>query len=168
MAKLPKSILPRGTGRQDAPDLVKPEYGEWGAARLRYMKQYLPEELMELLRNCELNHYLNKLDRRAMDKFESLVAQKAKHQWRDRGTERTRPDAVDRSDGQHSARSDADNRGNLHLLNSQTAAEPEKPAAVAEQMSLMDDSSNVFQSNTQTAAPTSDVFDWNTPDVPMR
>ena len=32
-------------------------------------------------------------------------------------------------------------------------------------MSLMDDSSNVFQSNTQTAAPTSDVFDWNTPDV---
>ncbi|WP_459702454.1 YodL domain-containing protein [Agathobaculum butyriciproducens] len=29
----------------------------------------------------------------------------------------------------------------------------------------MDDSSNVFQSNTQTAAPTSDVFDWNTPDV---
>ena len=37
------------------------------------------EELMELLRNCELNHYLNKLDRRAMDKFESLVAQKAKH-----------------------------------------------------------------------------------------
>lgn len=86
--------------------------------------------------------------------------------WRDRGTERTRPDAVDRSDGQHSARSDADNRGNLHLLNSQTAAEPEKPAAVAfEQMSLMDDSSNVFQSNTQTAAPTSDVFDWNTPDV---
>lgn len=28
-------------------------------------------------------------------------------------------------------------------------------------MSLMDDSSNVFQSN----APTSDVFDWNTPDV---
>ena len=86
--------------------------------------------------------------------------------WRDRGTERTRPDAVDRSDGQHSARSDADNRGNLHLLNSQTAAEPEKPAAVAfEQMSLMDDSSNVFQSNTQTAAPTSDVFEWNTPDV---
>ena len=86
--------------------------------------------------------------------------------WRDRGTERTRPDAVDRSDGQHSARSDADHRGNLHLLNSQTAAEPEKPAAVAfEQMSLMDDSSNVFQSNTQTAAPTSDVFDWNTPDV---
>ena len=32
-------------------------------------------------------------------------------------------------------------------------------------MSLMDDSSNVFQSNTQTAAPTSDVFEWNTPDV---
>lgn len=32
-------------------------------------------------------------------------------------------------------------------------------------MSLTDDSSNVFQSNTQTAAPTSDVFDWNTPDV---
>ena len=29
----------------------------------------------------------------------------------------------------------------------------------------MDDSSNVFQSNTQTAAPTSDVFEWNTPDV---
>ncbi len=32
-------------------------------------------------------------------------------------------------------------------------------------MSLTDDSSNVFQSNTQTAAPTSDVFYWNTPDV---
>lgn len=84
--------------------------------------------------------------------------------WRDRGTERTRPDAVDRSDGQHSARSDADNRGNLHLLNSQTAAEPEKPAAVSfEQMSLTD-TPDVFQSNTQPAAEP-DVFQWNTPDV---
>ena len=80
MAKLPKKVYyHEGPDGKMHPDLVKPEYGEWDAARLRYMKQYLPEELMELLRNCELNHYLNKLDRRAMDKFESLVAQKAKH-----------------------------------------------------------------------------------------
>ena len=80
MAKLSKKVYyHEGPDGKMHPDLVKPEYGEWGAARLRYMKQYLPEELMELLRNCELNHYLNKLDRRAMDKFESLVAQKAKH-----------------------------------------------------------------------------------------
>ena len=59
-------------------DFEQPEYGEWGAARLRYMKQYLPDELMELLRNCNLNHYLNKLDRRAMDTYELLVARKAK------------------------------------------------------------------------------------------
>ena len=79
MAKLPKKVYyHEGPDGKMHPDLVKPEYGEWGAARLRYMKQYLPEELMELLRNCELNHYLNKLDRRAMDKFELLVAQKAK------------------------------------------------------------------------------------------
>ena len=70
MAKLPKKVYyHEGPDGKMHPDLVKPEYGEWGAARLRYMKQYLPE----------LNHYLNKLDRRAMDKFESLVAQKAKH-----------------------------------------------------------------------------------------
>lgn len=79
MAKLPKKVYyHEGPDGKMHPDLVEPEYGEWGAVRLRYMKQYLPEELMELLRNCELNHYLNKLDRRAMDKFELLVAQKAK------------------------------------------------------------------------------------------
>ena len=79
MAKLPKKVYyHEGPDGKMHPDLVEPEYGEWGAACLRYMKQYLPEELMELLRNCELNHYLNKLDRRAMDKFELLVAQKAK------------------------------------------------------------------------------------------
>ena len=32
-------------------------------------------------------------------------------------------------------------------------------------MSLTDDGGNVFEPNTQPAAPTSDVFDWNTPDV---
>lgn len=84
----------------------------------------------------------------------------------DRGAEEARSAGMDRLDEQLSPRSSESGRGNLNPLNSQTAAEPEKPAAVAfEQMSLMDDSSNVFQSNTQTAAPTSDVFEWNTPDV---
>ena len=32
-------------------------------------------------------------------------------------------------------------------------------------MSLTDDGDNVFEPNTQPAAPASDVFDWNTPDV---
>ena len=32
-------------------------------------------------------------------------------------------------------------------------------------MSLTDDGGNVFEPNTQPAAPASDVFDWNTPDV---
>ena len=84
----------------------------------------------------------------------------------DRGAEAARSDGVDRIDEQLPSRSRESGRGNLNSLNSQTAAEPEKPAAVAfEQMSLTDDNSNVFQSNTQPAAPTSDVFDWNTPDV---
>ena len=84
----------------------------------------------------------------------------------DRGAEEARSAGMDRLDEQLPPRSRESGRGNLNPLNSRTAAEPEKPAAVAfEQMSLTDDSSNVFQSNTQTAAPTSDVFDWNTPDV---
>lgn len=84
----------------------------------------------------------------------------------DRGAEEARSAGMGRLDEQLPPRSRESGRGNLNPLNSRTAAEPEKPAAVAfEQMSLTDDSSNVFQSNTQTAAPTSDVFDWNTPDV---
>ena len=86
----------------------------------------------------------------------------------DRGSEEARSAGMGRVDEQLSSRSRESGRGNLNSLNSQTAAEPEKPAAAAvafEQMSLTDDISNVFQSNTQTAAPTSDVFEWNTPDV---
>ena len=50
MAKLPKKVYyHEGPDGKMHPDLVEPEYGEWGAARLRFMKQYLPEELMELL-----------------------------------------------------------------------------------------------------------------------
>ena len=161
-----ESVLPRGAGRQDAP-----RSGRAGVRRMGRSASEVHEAvpaggtdgIASELRAEPLSEQAGSPrdgQIRVAGSTESEVS------WRDRGTERTRPDAVDRSDGQHSARSDADNRGNLHLLNSQTAAEPEKPAAVAfEQMSLMDDSSNVFQSNTQTAAPTSDVFDWNTPDV---
>ena len=83
----------------------------------------------------------------------------------DRGAEEARSAGMDRLDEQLPPRSSESGRGNLNPLNSQTAAEPEKPAVAFEQMSLTDDSSNVFQSNTQPAAPASDVFDWNTPDV---
>ena len=161
-----ESILPRGTGRQDAP--------RSGRAGVRRMGRSA-SEVHEAVPAGGTDGIASELRAEPLSEqagsprdgqIRVAGSTESEASWRDRGTERTRPDAVDRSDGQHSARSDADNRGNLHLLNSQTAAEPEKPAAVAfEQMSLMDDSSNVFQSNTQTAAPTSDVFDWNTPDV---
>lgn len=161
-----ESILPRGTGRQDAP--------RSGRAGVRRMGRSA-SEVHEAVPAGGTDGVASELRAEPLSEqagsprdgqIRVAGSTESEASWRDRGTERTRPDAVDRSDGQHSARSDADHRGNLHLLNSQTAAEPEKPAAVAfEQMSLMDDSSNVFQSNTQTAAPTSDVFDWNTPDV---
>ena len=161
-----ESVLPRGAGRQDAP--------RSGSAGVRRMGRSA-SEVHEAVPAGGTDGVASELRAEPLSEqvgsprdgqIRVAGSTESEASWRDRGTERTRPDAVDRSDGQHSARSDADNRGNLHLLNIQTAAEPEKPAAVAfEQMSLMDDSSNVFESNTQTAAPTSDVFDWNTPDV---
>lgn len=82
----------------------------------------------------------------------------------DRGSEEARSAGMDRLDEQLPPRSSESGRGNLNPLNSQTAAEPEKPAAVSfEQMSLTD-TLDVFQSNTQPAAEP-DVFQWNTPDV---
>ena len=132
MAKLSKKVYyHEGPDGKMHPDLVKPEYGEWGAARLRYMKQYLPEELMELLPELRAEPLSEQAGSPRDGQIRVAGSTESEASWRDRGTERTRPDAVDRSDGQHSARSDADHRGNLHLLNSQTAAEPEKPAAVA-------------------------------------
>lgn len=161
-----ESVLPRGAGRQDAP-----RSGRAGVRRMGRSASEVHEAvpaggtdgIASELRAEPLSEQAGSPRDGQIRVAGSAESETAQSNGR---TERTRPDAVDRSDGQHSARSDADNRGNLHLLNSQTAAEPEKPAAVAfEQMSLMDDSSNVFQSNTQTAAPTSDVFEWNTPDV---
>ena len=161
-----ESILPRGAGRQDAP--------RSGSAGVRRMGRSA-SEVHEAVPAGGTDGVASELRAEPLSEqagsprdgqIRVAGSTESEASWRDRGTERTRPDAVDRSDGQHSARSDADHRGNLHLLNSQTAAEPEKPAAVAfEQMSLTDDGGNVFEPNTQPAAPASDVFDWNTPDV---
>ena len=161
-----ESVLPRGAGRQDAPRSGKAGVRRMGRSASE-VHEAVPaggtDGIASELRAEPLSEQAGSPRDGQIRVAGSAESETAQSNGR---TERTRPDAVDRSDGQHSARSDADHRGNLHLLNSQTAAEPEKPAAVAfEQMSLMDDSSNVFQSNTQTAAPTSDVFDWNTPDV---
>lgn len=161
-----ESVLPRGAGRQDAP--------RSGRAGVRRMGRSA-SEVHEAVPAGGTDGIASELRAEPLSEqagsprdgqIRVAGSTESEASWRDRGTERTRPDAVDRSDGQHSARSDADHRGNLHLLNSQTAAEPEKPAAVAfEQMSLTDDGGNVFEPNTQPAAPASDVFDWNTPDV---
>lgn len=161
-----ESVLPRGAGRQDAP--------RSGRAGVRRMGRSA-SEVHEAVPAGGTDGIASELRAEPLSEqagsprdgqIRVAGSTESEASWRDRGTERTRPDAVDRSDGQHSARSDADHRGNLHLLNSQTAAEPEKPAAVAfEQMSLTDDGGNVFELNTQPAAPASDVFDWNTPDV---
>ena len=84
----------------------------------------------------------------------------------DRGSEEARSAGMDRLDEQLPPRSSESGRGNLNPLNSQTAAEPEKPAAVAfEQMSLTDDSSNVFQSNTQQIVEDDDFSDINPAEV---
>ena len=159
-----ESVLPRGAGRQDAP--------RSGRAGVRRMGRSA-SEVHEAVPAGGTDGIASELRAEPLSEqagsprdgqIRVAGSTESEASWRDRGTERTRPDAVDRSDGQHSARSDADNRGNLHLLNSQTAAEPEKPAAVSfEQMSLTD-TPDVFQSNTQPAAEP-DVFQWNTPDV---
>ena len=161
-----ESILPRGTGRQDAPRSGKAGVRRMGRSASEVHEAVPAGGTDGIASELRAEPLSEQAGSPRDGQIRVAGSTESEASWRDRGTERTRPDAVDRSDGQHSARSDADHRGNLHLLNSQTAAEPEKPAAVAfEQMSLMDDSSNVFQSNTQTAAPTSDVFEWNTPDV---
>ena len=159
-----ESVLPRGAGRQDAP--------RSGRAGVRRMGRSA-SEVHEAVPAGGTDGVASELRAEPLSEqagsprdgqIRVAGSTESEASWRDRGTERTRPDAVDRSDGQHSARSDADHRGNLHLLNSQTAAEPEKPAAVSfEQMSLTD-TPDVFQSNTQPAAEP-DVFQWNTPDV---
>ena len=161
-----ESVLPRGAGRQDAPRSGKAGVRRMGSSASE-VHEAVPaggtDGIASKLRAEPLSEQAGS-PRDGQIRVAGSTESEAS--WRDRGAERTRPDAVDRSDGQHSARSDADHRGNLHLLNSQTAAEPEKPAAVAfEQMSLTDDGGNVFEPNTQPAAPASDVFDWNTPDV---
>ena len=161
-----ESILPRGTGRQDAPRSGKAGVRRMGRSASEVHKAVPAGGTDGVASELRAEPLSEQAGSPRDGQIRVAGSTESEASWRDRGTERTRPDAVDRSDGQHSARSDADHRGNLHLLNSQTAAEPEKPAAVAfEQMSLTDDSSNVFQSNTQPAAPASDVFDWNTPDV---
>ena len=161
-----ESVLPRGAGRQDAPRSGRAGVRRMGSSASEVHEAVPAGGTDGIASELRAEPLSEQAGSPRDGQIRVAGSTESEASWRDRGTERTRPDAVDRSDGQHSARSDADNRGNLHLLNSQTAAEPEKPAAVAfEQMSLMDDSSNVFQSNTQTAAPTSDVFDWNTPDV---
>lgn len=161
-----ESVLSRGAGRQDAPQSGKAGVRRMGRSASEVHEAVPAGGTDGIASELRAEPLSEQAGSPRDGQIRVAGSTESEASWRDRGTERTRPDAVDRSDGQHSARSDADNRGNLHLLNSQTAAEPEKPAAVAfEQMSLTDDSSNVFQSNTQTAAPTSDVFDWNTPDV---
>lgn len=161
-----ESVLSRGAGRQDAPRSGKAGVRRMGRSASEVHEAVPAGGTDGIASELRAEPLSEQAGSPRDGQIRVAGSTESEASWRDRGTERTRPDAVDRSDGQHSARSDADIRGNLHLLNSQTAAEPEKPAAVAfEQMSLTDDSSNVFQSNTQTAAPTSDVFDWNTPDV---
>ena len=161
-----ESVLSRGAGRQDAPRSGRAGVRRMGSSASEVHEAVPAGGTDGIASELRAEPLSEQAGSPRDGQIRVAGSTESEASWRDRGTERTRPDAVDRSDGQHSARSDADHRGNLHLLNSQTAAEPEKPAAVAfEQMSLMDDSSNVFQSNTQTAAPTSDVFDWNTPDV---
>ena len=159
-----ESILPRGTGRQDAPRSGKAGVRRMGRSASE-VHEAVPaggtDGVASELRAEPLSEQAGSPRDGQIRVTGSAESETAQSNGR---TERTRPDAVDRSDGQHSARSDADNRGNLHLLNSQTAAEPEKPAAVSfEQMSLTD-TPDVFQSNTQPAVEP-DVFQWNTPDV---
>ena len=161
-----ESILPRGTGRQDAPRSGKAGVRRMGRSASEVHEAVPAGGTDGVASELRAEPLSEQAGSPRDGQIRVAGSTESEASWRDRGTERTRPDAVDRSDGQHSARSDADNRGNLHLLNSQTAAEPEKPAAVSfEQMSLTDDGGNVFEPNTQPAAPASDVFDWNTPDV---
>ena len=161
-----ESILPRGTGRQDAPRSGKAGVRRMGRSASEVHEAVPAGGTDGVASELRVKPLSEQAGSPRDGQIRVAGSTESEASWRDRGTERTRPDAVDRSDGQHSARSDADNRGNLHLLNSQTAAEPEKPAAVSfEQMSLTDDGGNVFEPNTQPAAPASDVFDWNTPDV---
>ena len=159
-------IIPRGTGRQDAPRSGKAGVRRMGRSASEVHEAVPAGGTDGVASELRAEPLSEQAGSPRDGQIRVAGSTESEASWRDRGTERTRPDAVDRSDGQHSARSDADHRGNLHLLNSQTAAEPEKPAAVAfEQMSLTDDGGNVFEPNTQPAAPASDVFDWNTPDV---
>lgn len=159
-----ESVLPRGAGRQDAPRSGRAGVRRMGSSASE-VHEAVPaggtDGIASELRAEPLSEQAGSPRDGQIRVTGSAESETAQSNGR---TERTRPDAVDRSDGQHSARSDADNRGNIHLLNSQTAAEPEKPAAVSfEQMSLTD-TPDVFQSNTQPAAEP-DVFQWNTPDV---
>lgn len=144
-----ESVLSRGAGRQDAPRSGRAGVRRMGSSASEVHEAVPAGGTDGIASELRAEPLSEQAGSPRDGQIRVAGSTESEASWRDRGTERTRPDAVDRSDGQHSARSDADNRGNLHLLNSQTAAEPEKPAAVAfEQMSLMDDSSNVFQSNT--------------------
>ena len=161
-----ESVLSRGAGRQDAPRSGRAGVRRMGSSASEVHEAVPAGGTDGIASELRAEPLSEQAGSPRDGQIRVAGSTESEASWRDRGTERTRPDAVDRSDGQHSARSDADHRGNLHLLNSQTAAEPEKPAAVAfEQMSLTDDGDNVFEPNTQPAAPASDVFDWNTPDV---
>lgn len=159
-----ESILPRGTGRQDAPRSGKAGVRRMGRSASEVHEAVPAGGTDGVASELRAEPLSEQAGSPRDGQIRVAGSTESEASWRDRGTERTRPDAVDRSDGQHSARSDADNRGNLHLLNSQTAAEPEKPAAVSFEQMSRTDTPDVFQSNTQPAAEP-DVFQWNTPDV---
>lgn len=161
-----ESVLSRGAGRQDAPRSGRAGVRRMGSSASEVHEAVPAGGTDGIASELRAEPLSEQAGSPRDGQIRVAGSTESEASWRDRGTERTRPDAVDRSDGQHSARSDADNRGNLHLLNSQTAAEPEKPAAVAfEQMSLMDDSSNVFQSNTQQIVEDDDFSDINPAEV---
>ena len=60
-------------------DFEQPDYGLWGQKRLAYLKKNLPDEYMELLKAGDLNHHLNKVERRAVSMMDYIVEKYAKH-----------------------------------------------------------------------------------------
>lgn len=66
-----------GLDGKNYPDPVEPEYAEWGRQRLQYLKTKVPELYMEMIQKGEMNKYLNDMEERAMEMFESMTAQRA-------------------------------------------------------------------------------------------
>ncbi len=91
-------------GEYYLPDLVVPEapkVGRYGMLRRRFLRENRNGTYTAMLLTGKLNQHLEEIDRQANEMMETLTAQMAKQEGREREPESGEPDEVGQADEQH-------------------------------------------------------------------